>query len=168
MMAIKINIGPTSENTSRKRFPTVPLWELTLYLKDVLRNFRWFRKSACIQTIDGQEISSTLSASPSPAPFCSIFKHPKRLDLWFGLCLGLCLRFLGCFRCHFWSAQCPPAPFCLIFGGRSPSYHQKTCPEPTNMRLDLWRKLWRRFLGCFGGHFWSTKGRGIWSFSHST
>ena len=81
--------------------------------------------------------SPFLSPSPSPAPFCSIFGHPKRLDLWFGLCLGLCLRFLGCFRCHFWSAQCPPAPFCSIFGGRSPSYHQKTCPEPTNMRSHL-------------------------------
>ena len=105
--------------------------------------------------------SPFLSPSPSPAPFCSIFGSPKRLDLWLGLCLGLFLRFLGCFRCHFWSAQCPPAPFCSIFGGRSPSYHQKTCPEPTNMRSHLWRKLWRRFWGCFGGHFWSTKCHGI-------
>ena len=96
--------------------------------------------------------SPFLSPSPSPAPFCSIFGRPKRLDSWLGLCLGLFLRFLGCFRCHFWSAQCPPAPFCSIFGGRSPSYHQKTCPENTNMQSHLCLGLCLRFLNCFRGH----------------
>ena len=30
-----------------------------------------------------------LSASPSPAPVCSIFGSPNRLDLWLDLCLKL-------------------------------------------------------------------------------
>ena len=64
--------------------------------------------------------------------FCSIFGRPKRLDSWLGLCLGLFLRFLGCFRCHFWSAQCPPALFCSIFGGPN--------------RLDLWLDLCLKLL----------------------
>ena len=38
--------------------------------------------------------SPFLSASPSPAPFCSIFRGPNRLDLW----LDLCLKLL--FDCH--------------------------------------------------------------------
>ena len=33
--------------------------------------------------------SPFLSASPSPAPFCSIFRGPNRLDLWLDLCLKL-------------------------------------------------------------------------------
>ena len=33
--------------------------------------------------------SPVLSASPSPAPFCSIFGGPNRLDLWLDLCLKL-------------------------------------------------------------------------------
>ena len=33
--------------------------------------------------------SPFLSASPSPAPFCSIFGGPNRLDLWLDLCLKL-------------------------------------------------------------------------------
>ena len=33
--------------------------------------------------------STFLSASPSPAPFCSIFGGPNRLDLWLDLCLKL-------------------------------------------------------------------------------
>ena len=38
--------------------------------------------------------SPFLSASPSPAPVCSIFGSPNRLDLW----LDLCLKLL--FDCH--------------------------------------------------------------------
>ena len=33
--------------------------------------------------------SPFLSASPSPAPVCSIFGSPNRLDLWLDLCLKL-------------------------------------------------------------------------------
>ena len=33
--------------------------------------------------------SPFLSPSPSPAPFCSIFRGPNRLDLWLDLCLKL-------------------------------------------------------------------------------
>ena len=33
--------------------------------------------------------SPVLCASPSPAPFCSIFGSPNRLDLWLDLCLKL-------------------------------------------------------------------------------
>ena len=33
--------------------------------------------------------SPVLSASPSPAPCCSIFGGPNRLDLWLDLCLKL-------------------------------------------------------------------------------
>ena len=50
--------------------------------------------------------SPCLSASPSPAPVCSICGGPNRLDLWLNLWRKLWRRFWGCFWSHFWSTKC--------------------------------------------------------------
>ena len=81
--------------------------------------------------------SPFLSASPSPAPVCSILGGPNRLDLWLDLCLKLLFSWTksveGDKRCCEWHLSRISYHFCSILGGRSPPYHQKTCPEPTNM-----------------------------------
>ena len=112
--------------------------------------------------------SPFLSASPSPAPFCSIFRSPNRLDLWLDLCLKLLFSWTksaeGDKRCCGWHLSQIRGFFWSVLGGRSPSYHQQTSPKPTNMRSHVWRKLWRRFWGFFWSRIWSTKYCGIWGF----
>ena len=88
--------------------------------------------------------SPFLSASPSPAPVCSIFGSPNRLDLWLDLCLKLLFSWTKSVecdkRCCGWHLSQIRRHFVRFWEVGHPLITKKTCPEHTNM--------WSHFFPC--------------------
>ena len=97
--------------------------------------------------------SPFLSASPSPAPVCSICGGPNRLDLWLNLCLKLLFDFQNIWNLTNGVAGDICIEFVVIFvrfwEADHPLITKKHPRNPPICRLTLWRKLWRRFWGSF-------------------
>ena len=88
---------------SPKNMPGTHQYAVTLVAQIVAQIFGLFWKSLLVDKVSWYMrfflilpnkyytfvTSPVLSASPSPAPFCSIFGSPNRLDLWLDLCLKL-------------------------------------------------------------------------------
>ena len=98
-----LDLGRPITLLSPKNMPGTHQYAVTLVAQIVAQVWRLFWRSLLVDKMSWYMrfflilpnkyytfvTSPFLSASPSPAPFCSIFRGPNRLDLWLDLCLKL-------------------------------------------------------------------------------